>query len=491
MASITAPLDTAHAHVHLLAADRGALAAFLLRHSRVWMSHVLALSDLACLILAGALAAWIRSLVGAGIDFHLYLRFIPVLLVFIAYFYIRGLYPAIGLGAVEEFRRLVVNLTMIFIAITAVSFWVQADYVYSRVVFLLAWLFSLAFLPFGRTLARALLARLDLWGEPVAILGPLAEARQIAASLRDHPKMGRRPAALFDHSDYIARTGGVPVLPLAVMAGFAQQHGIRSALVIYDDLNALPLVRDMYRDVFERVLFVSGPEHALRLSGVSVQDFGGLLSLEIRQSLLDRWAQLQKRLIDIAASGLLLAALSPFLALVALLIKIDSRGPVFYYQVRLGKGGRPFRMPKFRTMYRNADAVLQSVLASDPCAKAEWDCYQKLKDDPRITRVGKLLRRFSIDELPQIWNVFTGEMSLVGPRPILPDQKDLYGRPFEHYTRVTPGMTGLWQISGRNRTSFARRAELDLHYVMNWSLWWDVYILVRTVWVVLTRYGAC
>ncbi len=121
----------------------------------------------------------------------------------------------------------------------------------------------------------------------------------------------------------------------------------------------------------------------------------------------------------------------------------------------------------------------------------EWNCYQKLHQDPRITRVGAWLRRFSIDELPQLWNVLMGEMSLVGPRPIMLDQEVPYGEIIKHYVRVLPGITGMWQISGRNRTTFSQRAEFDMRYVMNWSIWLDIYILIRTVWVVISRDGAC
>jgi len=148
-------------------------------------------------------------------------------------------------------------------------------------------------------------------------------------------------------------------------------------------------------------------------------------------------------------------------------------------------------MFKFRTMHVNTEEVLQSCLEKDEDLKAEWEQFQKLRDDPRVTRVGRFLRRFSIDELAQVWNVLKGEMSLVGPRPIMLNQEQQYGENYEHYIRVAPGISGLWQISGRNRTSFSRRAELDMEYVMSWSVWLDIYIMIRTVWVVLRREGAC
>ena len=150
-----------------------------------------------------------------------------------------------------------------------------------------------------------------------------------------------------------------------------------------------------------------------------------------------------KRFIDILLSALGLIFLSPFFGLMALLIALDSRGGVFYHQPRLGRNGKTFHVIKFRTMYENAEKILERELKRDPELREEWDCYQKLKRDPRVTRVGGFLRRFSLDELPQLWNVFKGEMSLVGPRPMLIDQRRLYGEAYAEYVRVLPGITGL------------------------------------------------
>jgi Undecaprenyl-phosphate galactose phosphotransferase WbaP len=189
---------------------------------------------------------------------------------------------------------------------------------------------------------------------------------------------------------------------------------------------------------------------------------------------------------------ILLAAPYILLALIILvvLIKLDSPGPVFFRQIRIGRFGRKFPVYKFRTMVQNADQVLQDYLDKSPELKAEWLATHKLKQDPRVTRLGSLLRAWSLDELPQLWNVIIGDMSLVGPRPIVDAEVEKYGKCFELYIQVRPGLTGLWQVSGRNNTTYERRVELDEYYVRNRSLKLDLQILLKTVLVVLKKDGA-
>src|SRR5512140_3028026 len=161
-----------------------------------------------------------------------------------------------------------------------------------------------------------------------------------------------------------------------------------------------------------------------------------------------------KRVVDVAASLVGLLVLTPLFGLIALLITLDSPGGVFYRQPRLGRDGKAFDMMKFRTMERNAEQALDAELRLDPKRRSEWEDFQKLRHDPRVTHAGRVLRRLDLDELPQLWNVLKGEMSLIGPRPILLNQRELYGRSYAEYVRVLPGITGLWQVSGRNSTTF-------------------------------------
>jgi undecaprenyl-phosphate galactose phosphotransferase len=200
-------------------------------------------------------------------------------------------------------------------------------------------------------------------------------------------------------------------------------------------------------------------------------------------------SQVLKSMIDMAAAAMLLVLSSPVFLLVALM-NIGSGGPIFFAHRRIGIGGKPFYCLKFRTMVINGDEILKETLERDPAAAAEWHATQKLKNDPRVTRIGKFLRKTSLDELPQLINVILRQMSLVGPRPIVESEVRFYGDDIAHYYNTRPGVTGLWQVSGRSNTSYTRRVQLDVWYVNNWTVWLDIAVLLKTLPAVLARRGA-
>lgn len=197
-----------------------------------------------------------------------------------------------------------------------------------------------------------------------------------------------------------------------------------------------------------------------------------------------------KRTIDIVGASAFFLLFGPLYVLVAVAVLTGMAGSVHYWQNRLGQGGRAFRLYKFRSMVENSDAVLARHLERDAAARAQWEKFQKLDNDPRITRVGRVIRKLSLDELPQFFNVLKGDMSLVGPRPCMVRQRNLYGAHWKHYCHMRPGITGLWQVSGRNRLTYSERVALDTRYASEWSLWLDAKILARTVRVVLTGDGS-
>lgn len=214
-----------------------------------------------------------------------------------------------------------------------------------------------------------------------------------------------------------------------------------------------------------------------------------ILLLEIQSKINQLASRFAKRTFDCIAAATLLILLAPVLVVIALLIKKSGPGVIFSH-TRIGRGGKPFGCLKFRTMVPNAKSVLEHLLATDENARKEWYEDFKLKNDPRITAVGKFLRATSLDELPQLWNVLCGDMSLVGPRPVIKDEIERYGVQAAFYYKAKPGITGLWQVSGRNDITYDSRIDLDVWYVENWSLWKDIIILIRTVKVVFSRDGA-
>ena len=215
-----------------------------------------------------------------------------------------------------------------------------------------------------------------------------------------------------------------------------------------------------------------------------------MLGLEVGNLLAHRLPGILKRFFDLVLSAAGILLLSPVFLILYLLIRTESRGPAFYFQQRVGKNSRPFKLWKFRSMYADCDQAFARALARNPSLADEWRRNHKLRRDPRVTDVGRFLRKLSLDELPQLWNVLVGDMSLVGPRPIVKAEIAKYHARFASYALVRPGITGLWQVSGRNDTSYDQRTRLDEYYVRNWSVWLDVYVLARTIRTVLFCEGA-
>ncbi|MGE5342396.1 MAG: exopolysaccharide biosynthesis polyprenyl glycosylphosphotransferase [Candidatus Omnitrophota bacterium] len=229
----------------------------------------------------------------------------------------------------------------------------------------------------------------------------------------------------------------------------------------------------------------------LKTIGVETEYVEELLVMRMANRLLSPFSRLVKRVFDLVASFVLGIVMLPFFVLMGMLIKFDSRGPVLFIQERFGRQGRPFKILKFRTMHLDTDAKLQEYLLDHPEMREEWDRYKKLKTfDPRVTRIGKFLRRFSLDEFPQIYNVLKGDMSIVGPRPYLIREKEEIEKSAAIIFRVKSGLTGLWQIKGRNELSFDSRLKLDEFYVRNWSFFLDITIILKTFGVVLKGKGA-
>jgi Undecaprenyl-phosphate galactose phosphotransferase WbaP len=265
---------------------------------------------------------------------------------------------------------------------------------------------------------------------------------------------------------------------------------VRHAVLCTSDFSAAKVTRafDEYGELASHLLVVCDTPPLPALWGA--QRVCGLGAMEVRNGLLLAPLRAAKRATDVAIALIALTVGMPLFALIALLVKLSGPGGVLFGHRRLGRGGRPFTAWKFRTMHRGADVLLRQHFERFPWARLEWERDQKLREDPRVTRVGRFLRQFSLDELPQMWNVLRGDMSVVGPRPIVDDEVARYGESFERYAGVKPGITGLWQVSGRTDLGYEMRVKLDEFYVRHWSPWLDAYVIARTVVALLCRRGA-
>lgn len=460
-------------------------------HTRKWMGNILMVTDMLSLVISIVAATRIYD----PLDTLGNPSYIGIFLLFgitTAYLFLRrGLYPPIGMHYADELRHLVSTTTLAFLIMIGVTFAFKTTSAYSRIELVLTWLLSLPLIPFARYGMRRALIRWGLWGESVVVVGNLPKAKEVADYFRERLQYGILPVAVLSdqqHADDSADS--CPRIPICRVKMLARTLSVKTALVVFDDLNNLDQIVKLYRDTFLWIILIKSNYKNYGLTFLKPLDFLDILGLQVKNNLLSASAQVFKRHMDIIFSIFGLLILVPLFGIVAFVIKWESSGDVFYRQPRLGRKGHVFNLLKFRTMYQNASEILRDELASNPKLKSEWDRYQKLKEDPRLTRSGKFLRRLSLDELPQLWNVLQGEMSLVGPRPIMVNQLELYGENIKEYFQVAPGMTGLWQVSGRNQTTFARRAELDLEYIQRWSVWLDIYILLRTIKVVIWQQGA-
>lgn len=291
-----------------------------------------------------------------------------------------------------------------------------------------------------------------------------------------------------------SRIGGLQELVIDSVNGVLFESGNHEAIVttvVQLDKQRLAKMGEMARDVFHAGFeWSTCYEQWKRLTeDVVIRGKTRIQSLS-KNGTARLLGSLAKRGIDVSASFAAIIALMPLWLLIAMAVKVTSRGPILFRHKRCGRGGKTFRVWKFRTMVLNSDKILQEFLSTNPLAMQEWKNDFKLRKDPRITVLGKFLRRYSLDELPQLLNVLEGDMSLVGPRPIVQTEVERYGEAYEMYTRVKPGLTGLWQVSGRSDTSYAERIQFDLHYILNWSIWLDLSIIWKTFYVVFAARGS-
>lgn len=452
------------------------------------------LTDMVALECAFWAACIMRAIALGGAQWGAYFDIATLLLLFSGLYAAAGLYPGLLLSGPDFLKRYTINTSLGFLFISMLFFLGQRGIDYSRFIFFLSWILSLITIPCFHLITRHVFKKSSWWGYPVVLMGPQKQVTLLAQQLRQMPQLGFHTQNLFFTSAEEVPSG----LSTGLETGYLLPGGIEAnEKIVRDHLRTASrplavlaldgLSRDEQQNLFhlasrcfKRIIILPEDMVGIRLS-LSIAVFCTRLAFSLRQNLLDPYRLHMKRLLDLLIILIGLVPLVPVILLIMCAVFISDPGPVFYRQKRVGQHGQAIRVWKFRTMVKNADTVLETYLQADPKQREEWRQDHKLKQDPRITRVGHFLRKYSLDELPQLFNVLMNEMSLVGPRPIVEAEIPKYGAAYEIYTMVKPGITGLWQVSGRNNTTYGTRVTLDEYYIANWSVWQDIYIILRTI----------
>ena len=365
----------------------------------------------------------------------------------------------------------------------------------SRMFIFLLWLFSFIYLTVFRYLTKKFLEKVQLLQIPVLIIGAGKTAELLVKGIINDAGMGYKIIGLLE--DNCVRNGILKRFP--VLGKFSDveavilKTGVQHVFIAAPGLEQEKLTRLIYKvQPLVKNMGIIPNLVGIPMGGIEVESLFNekLMLLRLKNNLARSWNRYLKTIFDFALTLVGTVAISPILIFIAIWIYKDSPGPVIFKHTRIGKNGKKFPCYKFRSMCIDAKEKMAELLENDPVAKAEWERDFKLKNDPRITKSGTFLRKTSLDELPQIFNVLKGEMSLVGPRPVIKEELERYGEYVDDYLMVKPGITGMWQVSGRSDIDYTERVLLDSWYVRNWSVWIDIVMLVKTFKVVLLRKGA-
>lgn len=421
------------------------------------------------------------------INFRSFLTYYIYLAPILTVFYAAGLYPGIMLSPAEEVKKISICLFFCFAGI-ALSITVESDEragIASGLI--LAIPVAAIFLPVAREFLRHFFGHFKFWKVPAVIFADENSGDVIIERLKKNRDLGYTPAVIIlkNNIENLEKHKNIPIMPYNDDTfRIIEKFNVKVA-VVCDFGGDLTEIRSHFRHTI--IVPHNADSNALNMA---LRDFGGILAVSTLNHHTKTFELFLKRTFDICASLLVILFFGWLYIALMIIVKLTSKGPVFYGHKRVGKNGKEFRCWKFRSMVIDAEEQLKKILAEDPVRAAEWEKDRKFTDDPRVTKIGKFLRKTSLDELPQIFNILNGTMSFIGPRPVTEGELEKYGNKRKYVLSVTPGLSGMWQVSGRSDTVYEERVTLDSYYVQNWSIWLDMWILVRTVWVVLLGKGA-
>jgi Undecaprenyl-phosphate galactose phosphotransferase WbaP len=429
----------------------------------------------------------------SSINAKSFITYWPYLPVFILIFQLHRLYPGISLAPSEEMRRFFIGSLISYGGITMSRFLENNHWDSVNTAFLISGIFSTIILLTVRSMTHWFLHKTKLGGIPAVIFGSGKIGKLVADCLLGSIRTGYVPVLILDDNPLgDDEYKGIPIIhDTSEGKEIVNQYNIKMAIVAMPSLDPQKLKHLQNTSVrYFRYNVLIPNFYNLSSIWMSVRDFSGVLGIDTSNKLNMSFNLLVKRFMDLVIvifGGLLVL---PILLVIALLIKLDSQGKILYKQERIGINGKHFFTYKFRTMVADAEQKLQQLLETDPAFMKEWLDNYKLQKDPRITKIGKFLRRTSIDEFPQLINILKGEMSLVGPRPIIDDEVEKYGEDYTRVFSVKPGLTGLWQVSGRSDSNYIDRVAYDIYYQQSWSVWLDLWIIFKTFGVVIIGKGA-
>ncbi len=432
-------------------------------------------------------------------SFTNYIIFIPFFLIVFACL---GLYPGIMITHTDEVKKFCIAsffsnfsiILSIFVSeynqnVLARNIIKDSNTIALIVAFFISFLMSIIFLPGFREITKRFFCKFSWWGVPAVIYTTDNNADLILTRLIKNRFLGYHPAVIIDSSlekDEIRfYKDSIPIISdKSDLIDVIHSYVIKTAfLVNYKNDDNMIMANYRY------TITISKSQHSFTTTQ-ELKDIGGIIGFASIHNLTFKSNMVIKRLIDISLILLFSPILVPVFLILIVLTFITSPGPVFYGHKRIGKNDKEFKCWKFRSMCIDADKKLEEILANNPQMREEWEKERKFQNDPRVTKFGKFLRKTSLDELPQLLNILAGQMSFVGPRPVTRPELSKYGEYKDYILSVTPGLSGMWQTSGRSDTEYEERIALDTYYIQNWSIWLDIWILIKTVWVVLKGSGA-